>query len=690
MCGITGFFHAPRPADTFPATVSRMLGMIRHRGPDEMGYFFDTQVALGAARLRILDLQHGQQPLADASGRYLIVYNGEVYNYLELRHELVQHGYPFRTQSDTEVVLAAYVVWGSAAFPRFNGGFACAIYDRDEACLLLVRDRYGKRPLFYTRVGDEWLFASELKCFLAHGGVTLRFDPAQIASIFALWTPLPHQSGYEGIAQLPAGAFLYLRRQVPTPEPVFYERLDIQADPAILAHMPSSLAGAAEETRARLHESVRLRLRSDVAVGTYLSGGLDSAITTLLAVQHATQPVRSFSISFSEPQFDESHEQQLVSGYLGTHHTTLQLTHRALVEAFPQALWHAEVPVFRSALVPMYLLAQRVRAAGITVVLTGEGADETFLGYDLFKETLVRQEWAQLRTPEEKQGRIRQLYPYLSQFQQHAATLAGVFEQFAQERTAGLFSHEVRFQTSRFGLRLLRGEYGDGLAALQQLLASRADEVAGHTPLQRAQWLEFTTLLGGYLLSSQGDRMSFAHGVETRMPFLDPQVVRWAWSMPTAWKLSPHGQEKRILKEAFAGMLPTAILERAKQPYRAPDAAPFLGAEAPDYLELLLSARELQRLELIDDTVAIPFVQKLRRTAPERISQRENQAFLFLLSLALLQYQLVEGRGAAGVTGQIGDWAPAAIAGLLVRRIDGRAMGRGGGREEAGRTTGYP
>jgi asparagine synthase (glutamine-hydrolysing) len=160
--------------------------------------------------------------------------------------------------------------------------------------------------------------------------------------------------------------------------------------------------------------------------------------------------------------------------------------------------------------------------------------------------------------------------------------------------------------------------------------------------------------------------------------------------MPTAWKLSPHGQEKRILKEAFAGMLPTAILERAKQPYRAPDAAPFLGAEAPDYLELLLSARELQRLELIDDTVAIPFVQKLRRTAPERISQRENQAFLFLLSLALLQYQLVEGRGAAGVTGQIGDWAPAAIAGLLVRWIDGRAMVRGDGREEAGRTTGYP
>jgi asparagine synthase (glutamine-hydrolysing) len=245
-----------------------------------------------------------------------------------------------------------------------------------------------------------------------------------------------------------------------------------------------------------------------------------------------------------------------------------------------------------------------------------------------------------------------------------------VFDQFAQERNAGLFSHEIRFHNSRLGLRLLQGEFGNGLTWLQQLLSSHAAELAGQTPLQRAQWLEFKTLLAGYLLSSQGDRMSFAHGVETRMPFLDPNLVQWAWTLPTAWKLSPTGDEKYLLKQAFADLLPAQILQRPKQPYRAPDAAVFLAADPPDYLELLLSPHELQKLDLLDNRFAQQFVAKIRRTAPEQISQRENQTFLFLLSLALLHHQMIARQGVRPNTMHV--WPPTSIEAQFVRRIDGR------------------
>ena len=666
MCGIVGFTHAARPVETFPVTISRMLGMIRHRGPDEMGYFFDTQVALGAARLSIIDLATGQQPLSDGSERYWIVYNGEIYNYRELRHDLEQRGVVLHTQSDTEVLLNAYIVWGEAAFTRMNGGFACAIYDRVTGRLLLVRDRYGKRPLFYTRAGSEWVFASEVKCFLAHGGVSLAFDPAQIASILALWTPLPHESGYQGIWQVPPGSMVWLDpgQELP-PQPRAYYRLTVRGESG---HDARSFEDAVEQTRALLHDAVRLRLRSDVEVGTYLSGGLDSSITTHLAVQHASRPVRSFSIGFAEASFDETEAQQVVSHHLGTEHTTLRVTNAEIAAAFPRALWHAEVPVFRTALVPMYLLAERVRAAGITVVLTGEGADETFLGYDLFKETILRQHWSHLHTREEQRNQVARLYPYLARFQEHVTALVGLFDQVAQERLPGLFSHELRFSHRQFGLRLLRGQGGDGLAALRQMMAQHEEELAGQSPLQRAQWLEFKTLLAGYLLSSQGDRMSFAHGVETRMPFLDPRVVHWAWSLPTEWKLSLDGDEKHILKRAFAHDLPAAILQRPKQPYRAPDIAPFVGKDAPDYLELLRSPQELQRVGLVDPEFAQQLVQKVERTPPARVSQRESQTFLILLSLLLLHQQLIARQGPDG------GWEPPAIEAILVRRIDGRQL----------------
>ncbi|MEM7129852.1 MAG: asparagine synthase (glutamine-hydrolyzing) [Chloroflexota bacterium] len=669
MCGIVGFCHAARAAHTFPETICHMLSMIRHRGPDEMGYYFDEQVALGTARLSVIDLSTGQQPLSDASGRYWITYNGEVYNYLELRKTLEAHGHQFITNSDTEVVLNAYIAWGENAFEKLNGGFAFAIYDQQEGTLVLVRDRYGKRPLYYAHCNNEWIFASEIKCFLGHGGIKLAFDEAQLASILTLWTPLPHESGYQEIHQVPVGGYVRIEQSGAAQSKEYYT---LNFRPATCCASEEdggaqqlAMQDAIERTHAELAESVRLRLRSDVEVGTYLSGGLDSAITTLLAVQHSPHRVRTFSVSFDEASYDESDEQELVSRHLETAHTRLRVSNQDIANAFPHALWHAEVPIFRTAFVPMYLLSQSVQAAGIKVVLTGEGSDESFLGYDIFKETLLRLQWPHLTDAAEKQTRLARLYPYLAHFQRNSAQLVSVFDQFIQEQTSGLFSHEIRFSNSRFGLRLLNSPTDQGLGPLRRLLEDHDAEFSQLSPLERAQWLEFKTLLAGYLLSSQGDRMSFAHGVETRMPFLDPNVVHWAWSLPTGLKLNDDNDEKYILKQTFAEKLPQAILQRAKQPYRAPDAAAFLQEQPPDYLEAILSEQELKKLGFVNLDFAQRLVQKVRRTSPERISQRENQAFVFLLSLALLHRQMIVQPPAKPCASSIED--------ILVRRIDGRS-----------------
>lgn len=657
MCGIVGFYHSNKPAETYPDTICQMLALMWHRGPDEMGYYFDDNVALGTARLSIIDLSTGQQPLSDATGRYWISYNGEVYNYIELRAELEQLGVQFATTSDTEVVLQAYIQWGERSFDKLNGGFAIAIYDRQTGTLVLVRDRYGKRPLYYSRNGDEWVYASEIKCFLGHGEIALEFDETQLASILSLWTPLPHQSGYRGIEQLPEGSYLRLCADG-THQIRPYYTLDFAVEQA----WTGNEADAVEQVREALTESTRIRLRSDVEVGTYLSGGLDSTITTLLTKQLSNHDVRTFSVSFEEGQFDESADQQAMSSHIKTKHRTVRVSNEDIANALPDALWHGEVPVFRTAFVPMYLLSQQVKADGIKVVLTGEGADESFLGYNIFKETALRAQWGQLDSEAEKRERLANLYPYQEHFQRNPAALVGLYDSMQTEREHGLFSHEMRFRNAPFTLRLLAQRVGDPFAAIRPMIESSA-EFPPLNPIQRAQWLEFKTLLGGYLLSTQGDRMSFANGVESRMPFLDPNVVHLAWALPTALKLNGH-DEKYILKRAFADVLPPHIIKKPKQPYRAPDAQAFLTENAPDYLELLLSENELQKVGVINSKFAHRLYAKLKNSTPDRISQRENQTFIFLLSLVLLHNQFIENPRAVP--------APESIDGVLVRRIDGR------------------
>jgi asparagine synthase (glutamine-hydrolysing) len=627
MCGIAGIFYPSSTGDAAEGILRQMLAMLEHRGPDGVGCYLDDSLAMGTTRLSIISPLTGTQPMSDATGRYWLCYSGELYNYRELKQQL--RGTAFETESDTEVVLKSWIHWGEKCLSRFNGAFAFALWDSVAQRLYLARDRFGKRPLYYTSCGGELLFASEMKAFLAAPDFEFQFDEAQLASIYAIWTPLPEETGFRRVHQIPPGAFL--RVDAAGHEIQIWNRLELEVEP-----FPGTAVEAQHQIRETFLASVKSQLQSDVPSGVYLSGGLDSAILTYAAASLASKPVRTFSVGFEDQKFDESQDQAEVARFLETEHRSISVSSGDIAGNFPAAVFHAEVPAFRTAFVPMFLLSQYVRRCGVKMVLTGEGADELFLGYDLFKETLMRAQWRQL-SPEARKERLAKLYPWLDHFSQAGpAHLLGLFEQFAEERMPGLFSHELRFQNGRFAARLI-ANCADPFKGLADLI-DREPGYASLKPTEKAQFLEFKTLLAGYLLSTQGDRMSFGHGVENRCPFLDPDLFRLASSVNL--RFDDGITEKLPLREAFRGDIPEQIFKKPKFPYRAPDSAAFVKSR-PEYLELLLSESELSKAEFLDQKFARGLVRKLFKTAPEQISTREDQAFVLLLSTMLLHRNFV-------------------------------------------------
>ena len=650
MCGIAGFFDSEVNPAGSPDLVHDMLRRIAHRGPDGLGYVVDDRGAMGTARLAIIDPAGANQPMLDSSGRYWLTYNGEVYNYITLRDELIAQGVSFRTTSDTEVVLQSWLTWGPACLARFNGGFAFALYDRFSGRLALARDRYGKRPLFYMRRGRGLYFASEMKAFAAIPGFAFAQDPAQLKSMAAIWTPLPDQTGFQDIHSLPMaewlewdGADIHRHR---------YEAL------AFRAAAPAADEGEAKaRIRETLERSTQLRLQSSVEVGVYLSGGLDSAVVAHLANRHASGPLKTFSVAFTDKAYDESAEQRLMARHIGSEHHELEIDHAAMAAACPDAVFHAETPAFRSAFIPMYLLSGLSRSAGVKVVLSGEGADEAFLGYDLFKETLLRRAWNAM-DDETRRKRIGGLYPHLSHYgPEDLGAMVALYSQFTTERMPGLFSHELRFQNGRFAARLFASG-DDPFVALSATVAAEPG-FQDLDDMRKAQWLEFRTLLSGYLLSTQGERMSLAHGVENRCPFLDPEVVGLASAVNLAF--DDGFVEKRLLREAFRAELPQSIVDKRKFPYRAPDSAAF-ASQRPDYLELLRSESELARIPFLNARFARRLTEKVLAQEAGSISTKEDQAFMMLLGIVLLDRQFVRGEAPTPVP------APE-----LVRRFDLRS-----------------
>jgi asparagine synthase (glutamine-hydrolysing) len=639
MCGIAGlwFEDAARVADR--AQLERMIGAIPHRGPDGTGYHVEPGVGLGHARLSIIDLGGGAQPIHNGKQTVWITYNGEVFNYIELRQELEARGHQFYTHSDTEVIVHAYEEYGDDFVRHLNGQFAFAIWDRNRRRLVLVRDRAGILPLYYARVPGGVAFASEVKALTASGLVSAALDPDGLDELMTFWAPVAPRTIFAGVSQLAPGEMLVLdakgseRRRYWHWE--FPEAQDLRRD-------------SAEKLMAELHDvlgdATQIRLRADVPVGAYLSGGLDSSSLVALLKQRVPQTLQTFSIGFDDAGLDESAHQQAMVRHLDTVHNHVQCSLADIAGGFARTIAHAESPVLRTAPAPMQMLSGLVRRNGVKVVLTGEGADEVLGGYDIFKESKVRQWWARQPDSRWRPALLKRLYPYLDfTSDQSAAYLKEFFGVGLATPDDPCFSHLPRWTTTAqcklFWSDDFRSRVSGGAA--DRLRASLPAELARWHPFNRSEYLEAKTLLPSYLLSSQGDRMLMANSVEGRFPFLDHRLIEFATRLHPRYKMRVL-REKWLLKETMRPALPASILSRHKQPYRAPDAAAFLGPATPEYVKELTSDSTIARYGYFDPVKVSRLVAKLGRSKVP--AARDNMAFIGVLSTQIWHATFVEGR----------------------------------------------
>ena len=641
MCGIAGVVTISGAPVSLGA-LRTMVSRIGHRGPDENGVHLEGPCGLGHARLSIVDLESGQQPMSDASGEVTIVFNGEVFDHVEIRVELERRGHVFRTRSDTEVLLHAYLEWGTDCVRHLNGQWSFAIWDgRDGGRLFASRDRFGIRPFYFARTRESLVFGSEVKALFAYPGVPRAIDPVGLDQILTLWTTIPPRTAFAGIEELPPGcSLLFERGELRTLRHFELDYSDLDDRPA---------DELADELRALLVDAARLRFqRADVPVGAYLSGGLDSAVITGIVKRFTDAPLATFSVAFEDAEFDESGFQRRVVDHLGVDHHEVLCRTADIGRVFPDVVRHAEQPIVRTAPAPMFLLSRLVREHGYKVVLTGEGADELLGGYDVFKEAKVRRFWAQQPGSKLRPLLLRKLYPYIPGIQrQNDAYLAAFFHARAEDLESPFFSHLPRWELTQKLRPLLSGDTRAAVteSAYEALARELPERYRSWHPFCQAQYLETRYLLPGYILSSQGDRMGMAHAVEGRFPFLDPRVAALAARIPPRLKMRVL-DEKHLLKKAAGDLVPSFLHERPKQPYRAPEAASFFDAEGKarfEWVEEALSEERLRGTGVFEPRAVRTLVDKARRG--RLIGIKDGMGLVTVLSTQLLFSEMIERMG---------------------------------------------
>ena len=628
MCGICGItkLHGGSPD---PAELAAMVAQLSHRGPDDHGVHVAGKTGLAHARLSIIDLAGGRQPMSIHDGKLWITFNGEIFNYIELREELLQKGHKFATRSDTEVILHLYQEEGEDCVKRLNGQWAFAIWDTESQKLFLSRDRLGVRPLFYTKTADSFLFASEIKALLANREVSSEPDLQALDQIFTFWVTLPPRTAFKNISQLPPGHSAVLLNG----ELRVWRYWDFEYSAEGRVEDESRLT---DELLDLLVDATRIRLRSDVPVGAYLSGGLDSTLITALTRELVGDRLRTFSVSFADAEFDESSYQKEASAFLRTNHSDVHCTHDDVAAIFPDVIWHTEQPIIRTAPAPMYLLAKLVRESGFKVVLTGEGADETLGGYDIFKEAKIRRFWARNPQSRMRPQLLKRLYPYVDGIQrQPTAYLKHFFHVSESDLSSPFFSHIPRWELTAKLKALFSSEVKaelNGSTSMADMERTLPKSFGSWDSFNQAEYLEATQLLPGYILSSQGDRMAMAHSVEGRYPFLDYRVVEFAAKLSPQLKMKVLDQ-KHLLKRAARGRVPESILRRPKQPYRAPDGASFF-SRPHEYVEELLSESCVARFGVFDPQMVGALAAKFKSSKASAV--KDNMAFVGVLSTQLL------------------------------------------------------
>jgi asparagine synthase (glutamine-hydrolysing) len=635
MCGIAGIIDYDGKVNSSD-TVQAMLASINYRGPDESGIYNSPFASIGNVRLSILDISGGQQPLSDPSGRFWIVFNGEIFNYSELRIELEKKGNKFLTHSDTEVLVQLFAVYGRKCLPLLNGQFAFAIWDKIKEELFIARDRIGIRPLFYNLSKGTFTFASEIKSLYKNKKIAIDFCHKSLSQIYTFWSTITPRTAFKDVLELSPGHCLIYNREGLQIEKFWELKCNIRDNSL-------SLNDALDRFHELFTDAVRIRLRADVEVAAYLSGGIDSSATVSYIKNIEPGILNTFSVGFDEIDFDESSYQNEAARYFNTKHTAVNCKAKEIAEIFPKVVWHLETPVTRTAPAPMFLLSKLVRENNIKVVITGEGADEMLAGYDIFKEDKIRRFWASQPHSTFRPLLLKRLYPYLPQMKDANPTILKMFYGYKMEDTGNPFySHLLRWNNSNHIKKHFDENVKSELAGysmfndLEERLPVGFDKWGS---LDKGQWIEATLLLSGYLLSSQGDRMAMANSVEGRYPFLDYRLIEFCISLPDRFKLNGL-TEKFLLKKLLKNKIPERIIKRSKQAYRAPIKSVFLSDDSPVYVKEMLSSSYTRKVGVFNHQSVAATVSKIEKTGQS--TEVDNMVLASVISTHLLYHQFIE------------------------------------------------
>ena len=576
MCGIAGFVTTI-PSDPDINIITRMTGAIAHRGPDDSGFYRDQSAALGHRRLSIIDLSGGHQPAANESGDLWIIYNGEVFNHADLRPELEAAGHRYKSHCDTETILHAYEQYGPECLQRFRGMFSFAIWDKSRRRLFCARDRLGIKPFYYFWDGRTFAFASEVKALLEHPSISPALREAALPEYLAFGYGSGEETMFQGIRKLMPGHTLELDLLSAAPQPVIRQYWDVPA-----AAPDSSLSDREwiSETRRRLEETVRMRLMSDVPLGMFLSGGIDSSAIAALMKRMTSGPVKTFSVGYAEAAFSELTYAAEVAKVIGTDHHEVVIGMSDFFSALPDLIWHEDEPISWPSSVALHFVS-RLASREVKVVLTGEGSDELFGGYSRYSWTRLNLRLLSIWQSIAPAGLRQSIRAQIG----HSRLLSGSLRRKLGHSFLGrgesveslyVDNFYAPFSAAARGA-LLKGGTGDEYAAFLRYWNARPDDSLLHRMLYTDQKTYMLELL------MKQDQMSMASSIESRVPFLDHTFVEFAMRMPDHMKIRGKVQ-KYVLKEAVSELLPASIIHRPKMGFptplrqwlRQPAAAPLL------------------------------------------------------------------------------------------------------------------
>jgi len=619
-----------------------MNSILVHRGPDQEGYHLEPAVHLGVQRLSIQDLAGGSQPVYNEDRSIVVVFNGEIFNFKELRRDLIAQGHRFRTEGDTEVLVHLYEQHGTACLEKLNGQFAFALWDGNERRLFLARDRAGEKPLFYAVADGAFIFASEIKSILRHPAITPSVDRRCLDQIFTFFMPVNPRTMFSGISNLPPGRMIEVRNG------------DVQVRkyweppvPDLRASDDTPDAEWIERIREGIERSIRYRMISDVPIGVFLSGGLDSSIIAAVVGQFAPEQLRTYSICHEDPYYDEGRYSDVMAEALGSEHRRLFITPECIANLLPTLVWRVEAPSCKTSNAA-YIQLYRLAKASSTVILTGEGADEAFGGYPNVRMMKVLEFCARhprLPGAERLMERVLPKGSTLRVMYHQPQPLSAADEALVRQRfgcvpadlqrfrsqqavKASLFSDETHAALEGYSAE---GEFADTLV--------NRDLIQGRHFIQQTQYFEYLLKLPNYLLVNPGDRAAMTHSVENRCPFLDHEFIELCMALPLRLRVRALN-EKYALRKAFAKDLPSEILKRRKRPFTTFYVSSIYRNRPPEFMEEALSEQAIRHAGLFRYQAVDELKRRLRDPAMTVDEQVQLETPFSLVVTAQLWHQL--------------------------------------------------